>query len=484
MNVTLDAATAHHRAGRLGKAEALYRQIVASEPTSAQAHNDLGNVLCDAGRCEEAIDAYRAALVLNPRYLPALNNLGTALRDLGRWAEAVDIYRAALAIDQRVPDVHNNLGVALADLGRLDDAIASYRRAIELSAAYADAYTNLGVTLYANGNSTGAVEACEKAVALRPDFAKAHSNLALILLGTGDFARGWVEHEWRWRCNPNFKPRAFGQARWEGDALAGRTILLHAEQGFGDTMQFVRFAPMVVERGGRVIVECRGELAGLLRESMDGVRVIARGETLPAFDLHCPLMSLPLALGVTLDSIPRSPYLKASPERVDRWVRAIGPRDRCRVGLVWAGRPTHTNDRNRSMRGADLAGLISTKGVAFHSLQCGRAAHELSGAEDHSGSLTDFAETAALIANLDLVISVDTAVTHLAGAMGKPVWLMLPYAAEWRWMLKRADSPWYPSARLFRQRRWGDWRGVVDEVTGALAGFVSRFEGVGSTIGA
>jgi len=299
----LEVASAYHRQGKLREAEAMYRDWLEVEPNNAEACNDLGNVLCDDGRAEEAIGFYRRAIAINPRYLPAYNNLGTALRDRGRVEEAIANYHTALAISQSVPEVFNNLGVALTELGRLDGALDSYRRAIEMRPNYVDALTNFGVTLFANGDARGAVEACSKAVDLDPTSMKAHNNLALILLGAGQYARGWVEHEWRFRSNPMFVARPFEQPQWKGEPFDGRTVLLHTEQGLGDTIQFSRFVPQVVNRGGHVVLECQGELVRLLSDIPGLSQVIPRGAGLPRFDLHCPLMSLPLALGTTMETM-------------------------------------------------------------------------------------------------------------------------------------------------------------------------------------
>jgi len=432
---------------------------------------DRGNVLCDAGRSQEAIGEYKRAIEINPRYFPAYNNAGTALRDQGRVHEAIEAYRAALELNPRIPEVYNNLGVALTQLGRSPEALAAYRDAIEMRPAYADAHSNLGVALYASGDAAEAVEFCSKAVELAPDSTTAHSNLSLILLGAGEYERGWIEHEWRFKCNPMFISRPFAQPQWKGEALNGRTILLHAEQGLGDTIQFSRFVPMVADRGGRVIVECQGELVRLLEDLPGVTDVLPRGAEIPAFDLHCPFMSLPLAMKTIVETIPAKSYLHARPALEEQWAQRLGKKSNLRIGLVWAGRSTHSNDANRSMRFEQFLPLLGLDGVTFHSLQHGRAAQQMAGHPRiiaHTEELTDFAETAALIAQLDMVISVDTAVAHLAGGMGKPVWIMLPFASEWRWMIARDDSPWYPTARLFRQKTWGDWAGVVERIADAL----------------
>jgi Flp pilus assembly protein TadD len=468
----LEVASTYHRQGKLREAEDMYRDWLAVDPNNAEACNDLGNVLCDAGRAEESIEFYQRAISINPGYLPAYNNLGTALRDRGRVEDAIAHYHTALAISQSVPEVYNNLGVALTELGRIEKALEAYRRAIDMRPNYVDAHTNFGIALYASGDTHGAVEACGRAVEIDPASTKAHNNLALILLGAGEYARGWAEHEWRFKCNPMFVARPFEQPQWKGEPLHGRTVFLHAEQGLGDTIQFSRFVPMVAQRGGRVVLECQGELVRLLADLPGLNQIIPRGAEAPTFDVHCPLMSLPLALGTTTESIPAGPYIGARGDLRAAWSQRLGPVDRIRVGLAWAGRLTHSNDANRSMRFEQVATFLGTGWMEFHSLQRGPASEQISGdarITDHSDHFTDFAETAGLMANLDLVICVDTAVAHLAAAMGKPTWVLLPYASEWRWMIGREDSPWYPTMRLFRQRRWGDWQGVIERVVHALS---------------
>jgi hypothetical protein len=355
------------------------------------------------------------------------------------------------------------------DMGEIDQAIASFDRAVRLKSDYADAFTNLGVALYANSRADDAIVACRKAVELSPSFAKARSNLALILLGTGHFREGWKEHEWRWKCNPKFKPRNFRRPQWDGSSLAGKTILLHAEQGFGDTIHFCRYVPLVARGASRVILECQPTLARLLESLPCQLQIVTTGQPVPSFDIHCPLMSLPFALGE--DAVVADvPYLHPRPRLTDAWRERLGPKSRKRVGIAWAGRRTHSNDRNRSMPSSHLNALAEIREIEWHSLQKHVTGERPSGLciIDHGSELNDFADSAALIANLDLVISVDTAVAHLAGTMGKPTWVLLPHVAEWRWMLEREHSPWYPTVRLFRQKRWADWPGVIRRVALAL----------------
>jgi len=361
--------------------------------------------------------------------------------------------------------------------------MADYDRALALRPDYAEAHTNRGVTLHVLKRFDEALQCYAHALAARPDFAEAHYNEGLSRLLTGDFDRGWAEHDW-WRGIAQFKrsDRNFTQPRWTGaQAIAGKTILLHAEQGFGDTIQFCRYAARVEALGARVILEVQETLRDLIR-SLDGaVQVVAKGDTLPPFDMHCPFLSLPLAFGTRLATIPsQTPYLYASAQAVADWNARLPPRTRPRIGLAWSGRPEHNNDQNRSI---DLASFLSPlQGIdaTLVSLQREvRAADAIVLQERrdviHFGeALKDFSDTAALAANMDLVIAVDTSVAHLAGALAKPVWMLLPFVPDWRWLLDRDDSPWYPTARLFRQDDSRQWNGAFGRLGAALAAFLHR----------
>ncbi len=335
-----------------------------------------------------------------------------------------------------------------------------------------------------DGHAQEAIAACRQAIALNPDLAIAHSNLSLVLLTFGHFEEGWREHEWRLKCGPKFRPRLFHQGQWNGEDIAGKTILLYAEQGFGDAIQFARYAPLMADLGAKVVLECHPELVQLFTSLRGIERLVAAGEPLPDFDFHCPVLSLPLAFERRLKIIPAQvPYISPGPQLIDQWKRRIGPKtDAFKAGIVWAGRPTHTNDRHRSMKLRQFAPLAGIEHLEFYSLQKGPATTEMASAPpgfrlyNFTSDLADFVDTAAMIANLDMIIAVDTAVAHLAGALGKNVWVMLPYAADWRWLRGRNDSPWYPTMRLFRQKSWGDWDGVVGEVRQALAAWVAQPE--------
>ena len=511
----LREAVRAHRAGRLDAASALYRRILAVQPRHPDAlhllgriaesngdhatalafiaqaiaanghiaafHVSRGAVLLALGRLDEARRALQRALSLDPGNAEANNVLGNAMLALGEPAAAIECYRRALALRAGYPEALNNLGSGLRALGRLDEAEAELRRAVELRPGYAAALANLGLVLQEQGRYGEALDMFDRAVAGDPAHATARGNRAMLLLLLGHLREGFAEYEWRWRM-PGFATprREFAQPMWDGDALAGRTLFVHAEQGLGSAIQFVRYAGLAAGRGGRVLLECRRPLHRLFAQSLARpggpvADIVVKDEGQPPpFDCHAPLMSLPHLLGTSLDTIPAQvPYLTALPRDVSAWRERLAGAPRPRIGLVWAGNPEHENDRNRSMPPAYLASLVGGTPATFFSLQV-PARDDLSAlfpsdsVADLAPALGDFAETAAVVANLDLVISVDTAVAHLAGALARPVWLMLPYVPEWRWLLDREDSPWYPTMRLFRQRQAGDWEGLVERLAEVL----------------
>ena len=436
-------------AGNLPAAEAAYRSMLQAAPLDAEALNNLGAVLNLGQRHEEAEASCRAALAAQPGFWAALSNLGAALQRQQRYAEATAAYVAALRSNPGDANACTNLGVALHEQWRMAESLAVHEAAADLA----------------------------------PDDAEVRTNRATALLASGDFARGFAEFEWRWRV-PGTLPHGVAGRQWLGESPDGRTILLHDEGGFGDTLQFVRYAPALAARGARVVLRVQAPLAGLVRRSMPGIAAVAaRGEALPPHDLHCPMVSLPHAFGTRLETVPGdTPYLEPCPlkaavwrARLDAWTGGKG----LRVGLAWAGSPRpgmpeiHAMDRRRSMALARLAPLAVVTGVRFVSLQLGAAAetaHPPPGMDlaDPMAAMADFDDTAALVAGLDLVISVDTAVAHLAGALGRPVWVLSRYDACWRWLAGRRDSPWYPSLRLYRQPNPGDWESLLAEVAGDL----------------
>lgn len=461
---------------RPAEALASYDRALALNPDDARAHCNRGVTLQALKRTQEALASYDRALGLDPDYVEALSNRSDALRELGRPAEALASCDRALALEPGCTAALCNRSAALQQLGCPAEALASCDRALELEPDYAEALYNRGTTLQMLNRPEEALASYGRALALEPGHAAAHWNESLCRLLTGDFERGWREYEWRGR-NDRLNPwkRDFSQPPWlGGQPIAGRTILLHAEQGLGDTIQFCRYARLVAERGATVLLEVQPPLRPLL-EGLRGVsRLLTQGEALPAFDCHTPLLSLPLAFDTRLDSIPADvPYLGSDPERVDEWRARLGPRLLPRVGLTWSGTLGHKNDHNRSIPLAQCAGLLPG-GVQAVSLQKDLRASDAATLEArgdilHFGdALMDFADTAALVELMDVVVTVDTSVAHLAGAMGKPVWILLPFAPDWRWLLEREDSPWYPTARLFRQPAIGDWASVIDRAWSEL----------------
>jgi tetratricopeptide (TPR) repeat protein len=455
--------------GEFGPAQRALERALAAKPDYTSAWFNLGNVLAARDEHAKAVEHYRQALVLDPNHIDALNNLGGALTELGAWDEATACYLRVLALEPGNAAAHNNLGRVLAQRDELGAAIAHFREAIALQPLALDAHINLGNVLLEQGDPRAAHRSYERALAIDPQHESAHWNDGLALLLQGDLAEGF--RRWRWNVAAS---KRFSAPEWRGEELNGATILIHAEQGFGDAIHFARYIPWVSARGGRVIFEAPVELHRIFAR-IDGVdQVVAFGDPLPDFAWQCPLLNLPLAFNTTLRNVPSTvPYLRADPDSVAEWRRRIAGPD-LKVGLVWAGRPEHKRDRHRSMALAELAPLAAIPNVVFYALQKGAAVGEAEQAPDGmrleilSPLLGDFADTAAAIMALDLVISVDTSVAHLAGALGKPVWILNAYAPDWRWLEKRSDSPWYPTAELFRQDASRRWAPVVADVAAEL----------------
>jgi len=466
----LQLALQHHQSGRLMEAEAMYRQVLAAKPRHPDALHMLGVIADQVGESDVAVKLIRQAIAYRPRFPEAQSNLGIALHGRRQWDEAIAAYRQAIALKPDYGEAHYNLALALYANGQLDEAIVAYRQATAIRPDYPEALSTLGNALTDKGQLDAAIAAFRQCIALTPDYAVGRHNLGIALLLQGHFAEGWAEYEWRWRTKDFLSScRNFARPQWDGSPLEGRTILLHDEQGFGDTLQFIRYLPLVSQRGGKIIVECQPAIQRLLQSMAPSHPVVARGQPLPPFDVHCPLLSLPRLFATDLTNIPQGvPYLHPDATEVQVWRdRLTGQSSPLRVGLAWAGSHTHRNDRNRSVKLASLAPLAQVSGVRFISLQKGNAAEEAQSPPagmdliNVADELKDFADTAALVATLDLVIAVDTSVVHLAGAMGKPVWVLLPFAPDWRWLLHREDSPWYPTMRLFRQQRIADWEPVT-----------------------
>ena len=491
LSQAIETATCFHQEGNLDQAETLYAAVLAAQPDHFDALHMLGVVRCQQGRNTEALDYLRAALNINPSAAEAWSNIGFVYRELNQPENALASCEHAVSLKPAYADALNNRGNALADLCSFDRALASYDKAIALSPRYAEPLNNRGRAFMSLNRPEEALASYEDAIALRPDYAEAHHGRSLCRLLQGDYARGWREYEWRWKTEAmKSVGRGFTQPLWLGDEdISGRTILLHGEQGIGDAIQFCRYVKLVLERSAAVILEVPSELLSLMGSLGGPHRIIARGDRLPDFDYHCPLSSLPLVFKTTLDSIPAEfPYLRAPMDQIELWRRHLGPHTKPRIGLVWAGKPRSRNadanwmDRQRSIVFDQLIPLLEETQCDFYSLQKGGdAAAQLRCSAlggrviDWTDELWDFSDTAALIENLDLVISVDTAVAHLAGALGKPFWLLNRFNTCWRWMLDRDDSPWYPSALVFRQPSHGDWASVITRVASELRLWCARY---------
>jgi len=512
------AETYYNRAGalkeqnRVPEALAAFDQAIALKPDYAQAHNGRGIALAKLNRSHEAIAAFDRAVALMPDYAEAHNNRGIVLHELKRLEDALSSFDRAIALQPNNARAHSNRGAALYDAKRLDDALASYDEAIALKGDYAEAYYNLGIVLQDLRRLDEALAALDRAIALKPDYAAAHNNRGVVLMNlrrldealaafettislTGGFAevhvnqshclllmgrleQGWRLHEWRKKTETPVGNRSFRQPLWLGrEDVANKTLFIHWEQGLGDTIQFYRYGKLLKARGAKVVISVQEPLCRLLSQMDSDIRVLNGDEVPAAFDYHCPLMSLPLALGTNLKNIPSdSPYIFSDEQLRPAWDARLPPRTKPRIGLVWRGSTLHKNDHNRSIDIAAL-GPLFTADAHWISLQ-----KDLGGGDSAllrefriarlGEDLKDFSDTAAVVDLLDVVITVDTSVAHLAGAMGKPVWIFLPYNSDWRWLTGRDSSPWYPTARLFRQNDAGAWENPVGRVHAALREYV------------
>ena len=465
----------HLQRGRNIEAISLLTKAVKADAGSVDAMSNLGLALQNVGRFEEAIAYYRSALALAPRHPEILYNLGNAFLALDRIDDALASYDEVLAVKPSHVGARVNRGNTLLRFNRPVDALESFDQALVLMPAHPQILTNRGHALRRLDRPREALASFEVALKKSPDFPEAPFEAALAHLTLGDFKVGWKAYEWRWKTAAFAdKRRAFRQPLWLGGTpLSGKTILLHAEQGFGDTVQFIRYAPLLASHGARVVCEVQPELAPLLAQ-FDGIEVVAKGAVLPNFDLHCPLLSLPLAFGTELATIPTGvPYLRAPSARVAHWRDRLPPGN-LRAGFVWSGSHAHKNDANRSIPLARLESLFASLPFACFSLQCEmrdadrEVLQRLPNLVDLGPELSDFIETAAVISLLDVVVSVDTAVAHLAGALGKPVVILLPHAADFRWMRDCDDTPWYRSAKLVRQPAFGDWDGAIGRLGNEL----------------
>jgi tetratricopeptide (TPR) repeat protein len=471
---------------RFDEAIALCRRAIEIQPNNPDAYNNLGNAIQEKGDIDQAIKCFRTALQQQPNHPDAINNLGNCLQEQGNLEEAITLYRRAIQLRPVFAKAYGNLGNALRGMGKLEESIAVCRKAVEIQPTLEEAHINLGTALHLAGQYADAMDECHKAIAIRKDFPEAHKDLSLMLLVQGRFEEGWREYEWRLRL-PNYfnSIDRVRQPMWDGSDFQGKTLLIHAEQGLGDTIHFSRFLPMVAKKGGKIILECQSELVRLMKQTeiLAGIEIVPRqskaGPSLP-FDLHCPLMSLPFVLQ-RLDpsrdhDVIQPPYMKADAALRQQWRDRVPRGDRLKVGLAWAGSKTNKNDRHRSITLTTLAPLARAN-VDFYNLQLGKpgldAANPPHGMKmiDLTSMIGDFADTAALLSELDLVISVDTAVVHLAGAMDMPVWVLLQYTPDFRWLLQGQTSPWYPSVRLIRQTKFGAWDDVIDRTADELAAY-------------
>jgi len=467
--------------GRFAEAAAHLQRAVQLRPNHAPSHSNLGVALDELGRYDDAVASHRQAIALAPHLPSSHNNLGNSLKLMKRLDEAEASYRRALELDPGSADTLNNLGTALQLQGRIDDAVASYRQAIAAQADFAKAHYNLGVALYEQDDPDAAIQSYERALSCKPDYAEARSNMAMLQLGQSRWKEGWSNYECRWETPDGRKGyRHFPQPQWRGEAAVGKSLLIHGEQGFGDSLQFCRYASVAAQQGLKVTLAVQKPLVRLLK-CLPGIEaVVDLGGPLPETDLHCPMLSLPLALLQALEidtpDIPTPhPYLAPDQAEAERWKQRLGQAPGVKIGLVWAGNArlhlpnAAAIDRRRSLAPDLLEPLLKVPGCRFFSLQKdGPAAPDHFPLEDLMAEIGDFADTAALISQLDLVISVDTAVAHLAAAIGKPVWLLDRHDPCWRWLRNREDSPWYPRLRLFRQSAPGDWPGVIDRIGKAL----------------
>ncbi|WP_181321685.1 tetratricopeptide repeat protein [Trinickia symbiotica] len=495
--------------GRLNEALASLNEAIAGRPDFVDALYNSAVMLERLGRYQEALARCERAVALDGRHAGALANRGNALFGLARDTEALASYDASLGVAPDFIEVHCNRARVLTRLKRETEALESCDRAIMLNDRYAPAWFTRGRVLqrlhrydealvsydhalvidpsdklahFQRGNSLrslmrheDALAAYDRVLAMDPENIATNFTKAFVYLQTGDFERGWPAYEWRWREDQvgTFK-RVFAQPLWLGEeSIEGKTILLHAEQGLGDTLQFCRYVKFVKALGARVVIEVQAALKSLLADVAGADQVVGYGEPLPPFDVHCPLLSLPLVFRTDLASIPSDvPYLRARPEHVAKWQSRLGERTRARIGIAWSGNPNHLDDHNRSIPLENLLPLLTDE-VEWISIQKvvrddDMSVLEASSIRHFGDELGSFVDTAGLVQCLDCIVTVDTSVAHLAGALGKPLWMMLPYLPDWRWLLDREDNPWYPSARLFRQAHAGDWKDVFDRIKTAL----------------
>jgi len=459
------------KAGKLAEAEALCRKILAAQPDHPGALNLLGTIARRTRHHDDALQLIERAISLRPAEGEFHRNLGRTLGVMGSRSEARDALRKSMELSWSSFDELSAVGDTLLDLDLAPEALEVFQRCVKLRPTDAGAQLGLGTSLLELGQFHQALRQYDEVLRLDPDNAAAHSNIGHILLTLGDFARGWPEFEWRWRM-PERQPllRKLSKPMWKGEPLNGRRIFIFSEVGIGETINFVRYIPLVAERGGKVIFSCQKELRSLLANYPGVEHLVEPSQTPPEYDLFCGMVSLPAVFQTNLQTIPPiGPPFAIDPAAIERWKTRLAGDARLKVGLVWSGNPRHPQNPPRSVRLAELAPLAQER-VRLISLQKNEAAAEIGPSglpiEDWTAELTDFADTAALAANLDLIVSVDTAVAHLAAAMGRPVWTLM--RGDWRWQLDGSDTPWYPTMRLFRQKRLWDWSGPIADAAEAL----------------
>ena len=503
---------------KFDEAAAAFESAVALNPALPEAHNNLGLARVALGKPAEAVACYREAIRLRADFPQAHNNLGIALRQMGKIDQAVASCREAVRLSPHMAEAHNNLGTALDEQGNTEEAIACLEQALRIKPDFAKAYNNLGIAYWHRADYARAAENCRKAIERMPELAEAHNNLGNVLRDQGDYAaalasyeqslrlqpegvdahwnrslvwllqgnfsQGWPEYDWRWKLK-TFSTRSTNRPLWDGSPLEGRTVLLDAEQGLGDTMQFVRYAPLVQQRGGKVMVVCQKPLVQMLSSCAGIDRLVAQGEPVPDFDVYAPLLSLPKILGTTMETVPAEiPYLHADRYLVEQWGRELESIRGFKVGIAWKGSPKNRMDRERSIPLAAFEPLARVPGVQLISLQKGEGSEQLKDAGSRFAvidlaqrlDLTSgpFMDTAAAIEHLDLVVTCDSSLGHLAGALARPSWIALALSPDWRWLLDREDSPWYPTVRLFRKKFIGDWSDVFQRMAAALEATVAK----------
>ena len=469
---------AYQNQGQFNDAINPYQKALKIQPDFIDALDKLGICYHSLGRYEEAVQYFNQMVSANPKNSVGHNGRGISLYALGQYQEAFSSLNHALAINDKAPEIHNNIGLCLHKLNKLEDAIYHYGLALQLNPNYADAYSNRGLTFQALRKTDQATNDFDRCLLINPKHADAHWNKALIKISLGEYEEGWKLYEWRWKSFSKKWARHYDNPLWLGEeSLNRKSILIYPEQGYGDFIQFYRYIPKLQALGAKVILETPAPLINLITESSTNIEIVESGKKLPKFDFQCPIMSLPLAFKTNLDSIPNDiPYLSANEEKNKKWENKLGINIRKRIGIAWSGSKDHKNDHNRSIALEKLAPIIKMP-FEFHSLQnvireSDQAFFDNSIINNHQNDLHDFSETAALIEQMDLVITVDTAIAHLAGSLSRPFFLLLPMVSDYRWMLEISDSPWYPTATLFRQNELSSWGQVISKIKHEMANIV------------